>query len=110
MSMDRFGRFGPYIPTAARIAQGRKQAEARAKKAGRGLAPVAIDERSGRDVAWTFWGKAWARHLERYGDIANRLPRGRTLVRNGSVVDLFIEKGRVVAHVCGSTLYDVTVS
>jgi uncharacterized Zn finger protein len=110
MAMDGFGRFGPYVPVAARLAAGRKEAAARAKRAGRAAAPVAIDERSGRDVAWTFWGRSWTRHLERYGDIANRLPRGRTLVRNGSVVDLVITEGRVDALVCGSMLYDVTVT
>ncbi len=106
----RFGPFGPYLPIAARVASGRKEAELRAGRAGRPVAPVAVDERAGRDVAWTFWGKAWARHLERYGDIANRLPRGRTLVRNGSVVDLVIRAGRVDALVCGSALYEVEVT
>lgn len=110
MSMDRFGRFGPYVPVAQRLAAGRKQAELRARKAGRKAAPVVIDEAAGRDVVTSVWGKAWCRHLERYSDIANRLPRGRTLVRNGSVVDLAIEKGRVDALVCGSMLYDVRVT
>ena len=38
----------------------------------------------------TFWGKAWCDNLESYRDYENRLPRGRTYVRNGSVVDLQI--------------------
>ena len=38
--------------------------------------------------------------------IANRLPRGRTYVRNGSVVDLQIAPGAVTALVSGSELYD----
>src|SRR3990172_5721965 len=42
-------------------------------------------------------------------DFANRLPRGRTYVRNGSVVDLAIARGRVEARVAGSELYTVTV-
>ena len=54
----------------------------------------------------TFWGKAWCDNLERYSDFANRLPRGRTYVRNGSVVDLQIAPGSVTALVSGSTLYD----
>ncbi len=110
MARDRSGRFGAYVPVEARIASGRAQAEARAKRAGRVRAPVLVDERAGRDPAWTFWGKAWCRHLERFGDIANRLPRGRTLLRNGSVVDLVIGPGRLEALVCGSMLYDVTVT
>ena len=41
-----------------------------------------------------FWGKAWCDNLECYSDFANRLPRGRTYVRNGSVVDLQIDAGQ----------------
>ena len=56
-------------------------------RSGRTMSPVAIE---GRKIARTFWGKAWCDNLERYSDFANRLPRGRTYVRNGSVVDLQI--------------------
>ena len=63
----------------------------------------------GRTIARTFWGKAWCDNLERYSDFANRLPRGRTYVRNGSVVDLQIAPGEVTAHVSGSELYQVEV-
>jgi uncharacterized Zn finger protein len=42
--------------------------------------------------------------LERYSDYENRLPRGRTYVRNGSIVDLQIERGQVRAMVSGSEL------
>src|SRR3989442_1877704 len=42
-------------------------------------------------------------------DFGNRLPRGRTYVRNGSVVDLAIARGKVEALVAGSELYTVTV-
>lgn len=107
MPMSRSGRFGSYLPVASRLARGQKEAQARAKKLGRQLAPVAIE---GRDIVTTFWGKAWCQHLERYSDIANRLPRGRTLVRNGSVVDVAIENGRVHALVCGSELYEITIT
>ncbi len=48
--------------------------------------------------------------MEGYHDYENRLPRGRTYVRNGSVVDLQIAPGRVTAVVSGSELYDVTVT
>jgi len=56
----------------------------------------------GLKIATTFWGKAWCENLESYSDYSNRLPRGRTYVRNGSVVDLQIEAGRVTAVVSGS--------
>jgi uncharacterized Zn finger protein len=63
----------------------------------------------GRTIASTFWGRAWCANLEGYGDYANRLPRGRTYVRNGSVVDLQIAPGEVSARVSGSDLYKVKV-
>lgn len=68
--------------------------------------PVVIH---GSQIAKTFWGKSWCRNLERYSDFANRLPRGRTYVRSGCVVDLKILSGTVRALVSGSRLYDVTV-
>ena len=63
----------------------------------------------GRKIAATFWGEAWCDHLESFSDFANRLPRGRTYVRNGSVCHLAIAKGHVEAKVSGSELYNVTV-
>jgi uncharacterized Zn finger protein len=63
----------------------------------------------GRAIARTFWGKAWCDNLERYSDFSNRLPRGRTYVRNGSVVDLRVAPGDVAAVVSGSALYRVAV-
>ena len=64
--------------------------------------PVALD---GRQIATTFWGQAWCKNLESYSDFANRLPRGRSYVRNGSVVDLQIARGEIAARVQGSSLY-----
>ncbi len=76
-------------------------------KKGTPLAPVTLE---GKTIARTFWGKAWCDNLERYSDFSNRLPRGRTYVRNGSVVDLQVEKGQARAKVMGSQLYQVKVS
>jgi uncharacterized Zn finger protein len=45
-----------------------------------------------------------------HSDYANRLPRGRTYLRNGSVVDLQVGPGRVTALVSGSALYNVQVT
>jgi uncharacterized Zn finger protein len=71
------------------------------------LSPVKIE---GRQIARTFWGKAWCDNLESYRDYENRLPRGRTYVRNGSVVDLQISPREVTAMVSGSKIYKVKVS
>jgi uncharacterized Zn finger protein len=76
------------------------------KNKGHPVSPVVIE---GCSIAKTFWGKAWCDNLERYSDFANRLPRGRTYVRNGSVVDLWIGGGEVKAYVTGSELYQVAV-
>ncbi|MBI5364707.1 MAG: hypothetical protein HZA53_16145 [Planctomycetes bacterium] len=75
-------------------------------KQGVRMAPVVLQ---GRTIASTFWGKAWCENLERYSDYANRLPRGRTYVRNGSVVDLALTPGAVEAQVMGSSLYRVKI-
>ena len=76
------------------------------KRAGREVSPVEIARRT---IAATFWGNAWCSNLESYSDYANRLPRGRTYVRHGSVIDLQIEAGRVRALVSGSDIYDVNI-
>lgn len=82
-------------------------ATAKASKAGEKLSPVAPYRGA---IAKTFWGKSWCENLERYRDYANRLPRGRTYARNGSVIDLKITAGKVRAKVMGSNLYQVDVA
>src|ERR1700694_2709901 len=92
------------------VAEKRRQAErklAKLKKQGRSVAPVRIE---GRIITKSFWGKSWCVNLERYSDYENRLPRGRTYVRNGSVIDLHIAKGEISAMVAGSELYQVKIS
>jgi len=98
--------FQPYVS----VEQRRRQAQAAIKKlAGKGrvLAPVRIE---GRKIASTYWGKAWCDNLESYSDYENRLPRGRSYVRNGSVVDLQIVDGKIEALVQGSSLYKVSIA
>jgi len=101
-----WGEWKPYVPVAKRRAQAARFAAKRAKKEKRELRPVKIE---GRKIARTFWGEAWCDNLERYSDFENRLPRGRTYVRNGSVIDLHIQPGRVKAFVSGSEVYTVKV-
>lgn len=100
--------FRPYVSVAEKKARAAKAIARVAKKRGRASEPVVI-QRRGRGIATTFWGKAWCDNLERYMDFANRLPRGRTYVRNGSVVDLAIARGKVEAFVAGSELYTVKI-
>ena len=61
-------------------------------------------------LSTTFWGQAWNRNLESYMDYENRLPRGRTYLRQGQVYNLALEKGRIVSQVLGQRLYDVSIS
>ena len=100
----------PYVPVAVRRKKAEKaaaKAAAKAIKGGAELTPIAPYRGA---VAKTFWGKAWCDNLERYSDYSNRLPRGRTYVRNGSVIDLKISAGGVHAQVVGSSLYKVVVN
>ena len=94
-----------YVPVAERRAKARREMNKLHKK-GRDFQPIEIE---GRTIAWSFWGKRWCEHLESFSDYANRLPRGRTYVRNGSVCHLAIRTGRIDAIVSGSELYDVTI-
>jgi uncharacterized Zn finger protein len=99
-------QWAPYVPVAERRRKAATEMAKLAKK-GQTISPVRIE---GRAIATTVWGKAWCANLEAYSDYANRLPRGRTYVRNGSVVDLQIAPGRIEARVSGSSIYRATVT
>jgi uncharacterized Zn finger protein len=101
-----FREWKPYVPAAERRKQASREMQKLAKK-GHAVSPVTIE---GRAIAKTFWGKAWCDNLERYRDYDNRLPRGRSYVRSGAVVDLQINKGEINAKVSGSQIYKVEVS
>ncbi len=100
-----YGEWTPYVPVAERRKKAAREM-AKLRKRGHPVSPVVIE---GRRIAATFWGKAWCDNLESYHDFENRLPRGRTYVRNGSVVDLQIAPKEVNAIVSGSSLYEVSV-
>src|SRR5271166_5242213 len=100
------GGWAPYVPVAARRRKAEREME-KLRKKGVTVSPVKIE---GRVIATTFWGKAWCDNLESYRDYENRLERGRTYVRNGSVVDLQIAPREVTAMVSGSSIYKVKVS
>ncbi len=95
----------PYVSVAERRRKAARKME-KLRKKGQTISPVVIQ---GRAIAKTFWGKAWCDNLEGYSDFANRLPRGRTYVRNGSVIDLQIAAGEIKALVSGSEIYTVAV-
>jgi uncharacterized Zn finger protein len=99
------GGWAPYVPVAKRRARAAREV-AELRKKGKKIEPIEIQ---GRKIARTFWGEAWCNHLEKFSDYANRLPRGRTYVRNGSVCHLAISRGKVEAIVSGSELYRINI-
>lgn len=103
-----WGGFAPYVSKAERMRQAEKARAKLLKKQGAAIQPVLVE---GREIARTWWGKAWNQNLERYADYSNRLPRGRSYVRNGSVLDLKIDATTITAVVAGSRPkpYDVTI-
>ncbi len=84
----------------------RRRRPKRRQKKGTAFSPIRLE---GRTIARTFWGKAWCDNLESYSDYSNRMPRGRSYVRNGSVLHLDIRPGEVEALVSGSRLYKIKV-
>jgi uncharacterized Zn finger protein len=105
-----YGDFWGWYPRQAtvreRVSAAAKEEE-KLRKKGEVLHPVRIQ---GRTIARSFWGKAWCSNLERYSDYSNRLPRGRSYLSSGQVLDLRVEPGRVVASVMGTRLYRVNVT
>lgn len=95
----------PYVSVAARRQKAAKLAAKLAKK-GQSLSPVSASRGA---IAKSFWGKSWCENLERYSDFSNRLPRGRTYLRNGSVIDLKVGTGEATAQVMGSSLYRIKI-
>jgi uncharacterized Zn finger protein len=96
----------PYVSVAEQRLRAAREI-AKLRKNGRAIAPVTIE---GRKITKNFWGQSWCMNLERYSDFASRLPRGRSYVCNGLVVDLQIRMGQVTAMVSGSELYDVKIA
>jgi len=103
--MSWYSGFAPYVSVAERRRRATKKINS-LKKKGISISPIVIE---GRKIARSFWGKAWCENLESYSDFENRLPRGRTYIRNGSVVHLEIKKGHIKAFVAGSELYSVKI-
>ena len=81
---------------------------AKLKKKDPNIEPINIE---GRTLAKSWWGKAWNLNLESYADYENRIARGKSYVRNNMVLDLKINKGKVMAKVQGSRAkpYDVEI-
>jgi len=107
-NFDVMGNFDHGLTLA--LSKGRRASALRKmqqlKKKGIDICPIEIETRK---ITQTVWGNAWCDHIESFSDYENRLPRGRTYVRNGSVCHLAISEGCVQAMVSGSSLYKVRV-
>jgi uncharacterized Zn finger protein len=104
MSRSSF-EFPPYVPVAERKKAAARLVKKLSKK-GQKVNPIVIE---GRAISKTFWGKSWCDNLNSYSDYENRMPRGRCYARNGSVIDLNIKAGEIIALVSGSEIYDVHI-
>ncbi|MBF0492626.1 MAG: SWIM zinc finger family protein [Deltaproteobacteria bacterium] len=96
----------PYVPVAEKKAKAARKL-AQLKKKGMNLNPVCLQ---GNKISNTFWGQSWCKNLEAYSDYSNRLPRGRSYLRQGAVLDLKMSEGKIAALVQGSALYEIEIS
>jgi uncharacterized Zn finger protein len=101
-----YGLFPVAVPAGVRRERSERALDRLAKKKNGDVAPIVIE---GNKITRTFWGKAWCENLERYSDYENRLPRGRSYVRNRAVLDVRIEPQKIRALVQGSELYEVEI-
>ena len=106
MSRYSYQGFAPYVSVANKKLNAEKLAKKLEKK-GAKLTPVSV---TGSKLVTTFWGKSWNDNLERYRDYENRLPRGRSYLRHGAVIDLKVNDGGIEALVSGSSLYKVNIT
>jgi Uncharacterized conserved protein len=90
--------FPRYVSVGEKKQKSKKKLE-QLRKNNKNIEPVVIE---GRTLAHTWWGKAWNKNLEEYADYSNRIGRGRSYVRCGSVLDLQISGGEVKSLVQGS--------
>ncbi len=85
-------------PDTAQLKRNASYTLQKEKKNGKVMEPLLIQ---GRKIVTSWWGQAWCDNLERYADYESRLERGKRYVRTGAVVDLKIQKGKVLARVQG---------
>ncbi|MCI7131708.1 MAG: hypothetical protein MSA09_14395 [Lachnospiraceae bacterium] len=107
--MSRYWDIGTYSqPTTGELRKKVEVSRKKEAKKGNVLEPVIVQ---GRMIAKNWWGKAWCDNLEQYADFESRLDRGKRYVRTGAVLDLKIQKGKILARVQGTrkTPYKVEI-
>lgn len=95
-------------PGAAELKQKSAASKRKEREKGRVLEPVEV---KGRAIVNKWWGNAWCDNLEQYADYESRLGRGKRYIRTGAVIDLKIQKGKILARVQGTrkTPYKVEI-
>jgi len=96
--MSYYDYYPPYVSKAERMRKALKMFD-KLRKKNPNLSPVSAE---GKQIAKTWWGKSWCDNLEKYEVYQYRLGKGRSYLRNGSVLDLQIDKGMVKSLVAGS--------
>ena len=96
-------------PKISKLKKNAGESKNKASKQGKELHPIVV---SSKFIAKSWWGRAWCENLERYADYENRIDRGKRYVRAGTVIDLQIERERILAKVQGSrkTPYKVEIN
>lgn len=104
--MSFYGYFD--TPSVAELRQMAKDSLAKNKD----YDPVIFEGNSRSKICKSWWGDAWCRNLDRYADWDNRIDRGRSYLRNGTVIDLKMNGGEIYAKVQGSreTPYTVKIT
>lgn len=97
--------YAPYVSAAEKKRKAEKKLKTLKKKYP-DIQPIIID---GKALAKTWWGKAWNTNLEKYADYSNRIGRGRSYVRQGSVLDLKLTKGKIASLVLGSETHPYSI-
>ncbi len=91
--------FREYVSVGERSARAQRKIR-QLKKKNPNLNPVVID---GKQIASSWWGKAWINHLKHYADFDNRVGRGRSYVKNGLVIHFAIKPGHIESIVMGTS-------
>ncbi len=104
MSRYSYG-YPKYVSVAEKKAKAEKKI-LQLKKKDPTISPVFV---KGNKLAESWWGISWNKNLETYADYSNRIPRGRSYVRHGAVLDLKIKPGKIISLVQGAASKPYTI-
>ena len=102
-----WNRWKPYVSVAQRRNQAKRQMEALKKQGHRNSTSRNLGT---KDRRRRFGARPGVITSSPSSDYENRLPRGRSYVRNGSLCHLGISQGAIDAHVSGSDIYRVQIN